>query len=365
MIFAKAGFSADEVKAALVAAKRQIRFRYELLSRDNRYKRDITTVEYGTVAFDSAASIMRTARFTLREDGDIDFLSARIRPVFGLQMPGNVWAEWPLGVFVLVTPERAARGRSVFRDIEAYDLNQVLKSDGIKSRLYFRAGTRYTDAVLNVLSGAGIHTSNVVGAEDVLRSDREYAVGQTRLDIINDLLAAINYTPLHPDENGAFTAYRIRDVELADIQYAYSTKQNSVIQDGAREIVDYFSVPNRFIAYVSNPDGEPLVSIYENDDPASVYGTKNRQVVTATKQVDDISSQHELDAYVRRWALDATAAPHDVEFPTGLMPMHGYRDVYQFEHEALGVNEIYKELTWSMELKAGGTMFHTARVVLE
>jgi hypothetical protein len=44
--------------------------------------------------------------------------------------------------------------------------------------------------------------------------------------------------------------------------------------------------------------------------------------------------------------------------------MHGYKDVYQFDHQGLGINEIYKETAWDMELVAGGTMNHTARMVI-
>lgn len=363
MIFARAGYTADEIKAALTASKRRIRFRYELLDKNLKYKRDIKTVSQASIYFDSTASIMRMARLSLKEDGDIDYMSARVRPVFGLDM-GDVWAEWPLGVFVLSSPERSANGTAVYRDIEAYDLNQLLKTDGISERIYFRAGTRYTDAVLNVLYGAGVYTPNIASANDVLRADKEYAIGSYRLDIINELLSAINYTPIFPDENGVYTAYKARDVELGDIQFLYTTKSDSVILDGTKEKVDYYSIPNRFIAYVSNPDADPLYSVYENDDPTSVFSTRNRPVVTQKAPLNDISSQKELDAYVKQWAKDATAAPYNIEFSSGLMPMHGYKDVYQFTHDVLGVNEIYQELAWSMELKAGGTMTHNARMVL-
>lgn len=363
MKFARAGFTADEIKAALVAPQRRIRFRYELLGRDLNYKRDLKTVSKASVAFDSAASIMRTAWFSLKEDSDIDFMSARVRPVFCLGV-GDSWAEWPLGVFVLSTPERLTEKKSVTREIEAYDLNHVLKSGGIRERLYFRAGTRYTDAVLNVLSQAGIQRANVTGAVDIMRADHEYSIGTSWLDIINDLLAAINYTPIHPDENGIFEAYRMRDVELADIQFNYTTRKDSIILPGARAQTDYFNVPNVFIAYVSSPDLPAMHSVYENNDPTSPYSTKNRQIVVEKRALTDISTQRELDAYVRRWALDATASPHDVSFPTGLMPMHGFQDVYQFDHERLGVNEIFKETAWDMDLVAGGVMNHVARMVI-
>lgn len=56
--------------------------------------------------------------------------------------------------------------------------------------------------MLNVLYGAGIIRANIEGAEDTIAEAVEYAPGAYRLDIINELLAAINYTPIHPDANG-------------------------------------------------------------------------------------------------------------------------------------------------------------------
>ena len=115
MQFARAGYTDAEIQAALVAPTRQIRVRYELLGRDLQYKRDITTVSSGTITFDSGSAIMRTAAFEMHDE-EIDYLSARVRPDFGLRM-GDTWAEWPLGVFVLSSPERVAKAKTVSRTV--------------------------------------------------------------------------------------------------------------------------------------------------------------------------------------------------------------------------------------------------------
>ena len=230
MQFARAGYTDVEIQAALVAPTRQIRVRYELLGRDLQYKRDITTVSSGTITFDSGSAIMRTAAFEMRDE-EIDYLSARVRPVFGLRM-GDTWAEWPLGVFVLSSPERMAKAKTVSRTVEAYDLNQLLKTDGISTRLYYPAGTRYTDIVLNVLYGAGITRANIEGAEDTIAEAVEYAPGAYRLDIINELLAAINYTPIHPDANGIF--YRAQAKRHRTERYCVQVQHQARQRDNGR-----------------------------------------------------------------------------------------------------------------------------------
>ena len=360
MQFATAGYTENEVKKALVAPDRQIRFRYELLGRDMKHKRDLKTVSDATIAFNSKNAIMRTAMFTMRED-EIDYLSARIRPVFGLLMRPDTWLEWPLGVFVLSSPERKATGKSVTWNIEAYDLNQLLKTDGISERLFFPEGTKYTDIVISTLIDAGISRTNIEASEEKTRASVEYPIGTYRLDIINEQLKAINYTPIYPDASGVFTAHKKRDVQLSDIAYNYTTKVNSIIKAEARETLDYFDTPNRFVAFVSSPELEPLHAVYENDDPSSPLSTKNRPVITEVSELRDIANQNELDAYIRSRAQEAISDLYGIEFTSGLMPTHGYMDVYQFEHEALKINEIYQETAWTMDLKAGGNMTHTAR----
>ena len=359
MKLARDGHTDAEVIAALHAPKRTIRFRYELLDRNLKYKRDIKTISEGSIAFNSASSIMRTAVFVMRDD-PIDYLSARIRPVFGLLMPTG-WIEWPLGVFVLSSPQRTDVGSAIERRVEAYDLNQLLKADRISEALYFPAGTRYVDAVLSVLAGAGQYRAAITQSEKVLRADAEYQVGKTRLEIINGLLEAINYTPIHPDETGIFSAVPIRDPEISDIEYLYTTEEYSVIRSGTVEENDYFETPNVFIGFVSNPDYLAMVSVWENDDPTSPLSTVNRNRVAVEQQLNDIADQAELDAYVRRWAESASIAPHDIVLPTALMPMHGYKNIYQVTHERLGINEIYRETEWHMNLAVGGLMEHTAR----
>jgi hypothetical protein len=106
MKFAVSGYDAETVKSMLTAPCRAVRFRFELLDRNLQYKRDLRTVESASIEFDSTQSIMRTARFSMRDD-NVDFLNARIRPVMGLGIPKtSTWLEWPLGVFVLSSPAR-------------------------------------------------------------------------------------------------------------------------------------------------------------------------------------------------------------------------------------------------------------------
>lgn len=76
------GYTAQQIKDALHGkyAPRDIEFRYELLDKNDVKIKDLDNVESGEVRLDSLAQIKRTARFRLKDDSSINWLSDRIKP---------------------------------------------------------------------------------------------------------------------------------------------------------------------------------------------------------------------------------------------------------------------------------------------
>ena len=98
LVTASSVYAEADVLRALrgIRARRQWRFRYELLTKDNIRVRDLDNVVGGSVAHEYLAEIKRTAKFVIVDDGTINFLTHRIRPWAGIQMPDGGDAEWPL-----------------------------------------------------------------------------------------------------------------------------------------------------------------------------------------------------------------------------------------------------------------------------
>ena len=90
---ARDGYTEDEVKEALHAAVRQVSFEYHLLDTENLFQRQLTNVKAASVAVGAFDQIKRTARFTIADDGSIDFLVDRIKPFVCLRMPELIYAE--------------------------------------------------------------------------------------------------------------------------------------------------------------------------------------------------------------------------------------------------------------------------------
>jgi hypothetical protein len=367
---AVSGYTKKQVTDQLHGRSRSrgiVKFRYELLSKED-VKLGELKAQPGRVALNSLAEIKRTAVFqiTEQEGQDIDWLSDRIRPVFCLQMPDGGWAEWPLGVFILSSPTRKDENRKVKRSIEAYDSSLILKEDKFTDRYKIDAGTKYTAAIIGILNGAGIWKINIIDHPGTLATDREFEIGTEKLFAVNELLAAINYTSLWVDENGYFVAQPYVLPSNRDPEYEYRTDDLSIIHPGATEELDMFSVPNKWVRYVSNPDRAVILrSEYTNDLSTSPTSTINRgRTIVDIEAVEDIADQATLDEFTKRIAYNASQVYGRFDFSTSLMPHHSYYNCLFIEHSDFGISHKYMESSWTMDLHANGVMTHSCRRVI-
>ena len=388
---ARDGFSAEQVQATLHSGVVDMQFRYELLDEDENFKKNLTTITDAEVSVKSLATIKRTARFTMMEDDDVDFLRDRIAPYVRVRIPptkvlaniysflnpyqttveGKVreneggWVEFPMGIFLLSAPTRTD-DTVVMRDVQGYDGLLILQDDKFIDRYSIPAGTTYYDAIKAILNDAGITKINLEYTDKVLNDDKEFEPGTEKLTAINSLLAAINYDGLKVDVYGYYTSSLYQTPNQRAVEYTYRDDDLSVTMQGVEEEFPIGDVPNQFVAVRSNAEDEPLYSTYINNNPDSPVSTVNRgRVITRREEVQDIADQEALDGYVQRIAHEATKLYGKVKFKTGLMPMHDTDDCIQFEYSALGITEKYTETSWTMKLEAGAEMEHEIRRIVQ
>lgn len=299
------------------------------------------------------------------ERTEINYLTDRIQPHMEIQMPDGNWISFPLGIFLLSTPTKRDEVNGVYREIEAYDGLTILNDDKFTSRYYIPAGKKYTDAVIEILISAGISKFNITDSSKTLATPIEFAIGTSKLEAINSLLEAINYTQIWVDSRGYFTASPYVAPSDRAIDYEYLDDDVSVIYNGIEEELDYFGVPNVWVVTQSNPEKEPLVSVKVNDNPDSPTSTVNvgRNIVDF-REVDDIADQATLDAYTERIAFEASQVYGRLRFKTALMPFHEYMDILRVKYSPLNIDDKFSEVGWKMILRAGGEMEHEVRKVV-
>lgn len=349
---------------------RNIKFRYDLLNRDDLLKDSIEVLS-GSVALNSLATIKRTARFTIKENifKDVDYLNDRIRPIVILD---NV--EYPMGVFLLPSPTRKKTSQGIIREIEAYDKTQILLEDKVVDRYYIRKDTNYIKAITRIINSANIYQVMIDPADFKLKRDREFEPGTSKLEIVNTLLNECNYTSLYSDRNGILKAkkYVLPNYRNADITYSDGSIKNPKLDINGLKVpyttndeLDLFNVANIFVVVASNAENESLRALYKNVSPTSPTSIINRRRnIVDYRTVSDIADQTTLNNYVKRLAYNATNTYQKISFETLVNPRHGYNECIYVEDKALGISSKYIETSWEFNLQVGSTMKHQARRVI-
>ena len=363
---ARNGYTAAEVIQALHSAKRHIAFKYDWLDNTNKLKGQLTNVLAASVANNAFADIKRTANFTIRDDDTINFLTDRIRPWVRLKMPDGGWAEWPQGVFILSTPPKNIDASGVVtREVEAYDLLQLLVDDKVADRTTVTASTNYITAIKTILEAAGITQHNLTATSITLPAARDWAPGTSKLQIMNDLLGAINYRSLFFDELGYAIARPYVAPSARDSEYTYADDDLSVIFPELEQGLDLFAIPNKFVCVCSESDRVALVSTYTNTNADSLTSTINRgRTIVDYRENVEAADQASLDAIVARVAFEASQIYEQVTFSTPIMPMHSENDCLTLVFSGLGISDKYIESNWECELKVGGRHKHKIRKVV-
>jgi hypothetical protein len=357
------GYSRDEIIKRL-HSNRVVKFKYNLLNRNDIKIGELTVLPGGTVALNSLAEIKRTATFRIKEINDIDWLNDRIQPVFCIRMDKD-WAEWPLGVFLMSSPSMRIENSTKYRDVEAYDPSLILVEDKFDNRYIITAGTSYSSAIQTILNEAGIWKVNITPHLGVISTDKEFEIGSTKLSAINTLLSEINYTSLWVDENGYFTAKPYVIPSNREAEYIYKNDDLSIIFPGAVEEEDLFSVPNKWVLTASNPEKASLRSVYVNDLPTSRTSTISRgRTIVDFRIIDDVFDQQTLDDKARRLAYETSQIYGKFIFETAIMPHHSFMDILYVEHTDYGISAKYTETSWTMTLSHSGRMQHNARRVI-
>lgn len=360
--YQKDGFSHEEVVKKLFG-NREVRYEYEIVDRTD-HTIGFLSKGSGAISYDSSREIMRTANFDFlkTEILDINMVDERIKPYFCLKMPSG-WLRYPLGIFVIEKAEAYNDGSRTV-NVNGYDFGILLQSDRIDERLYIPAGALYTNQIEKHVRKL-LKNVEVQGANATVKIDSEYEIGTSRITIVNDLLKAINYSPVHFDQNGTAICAKYVFPEAKKTELKYITDKDSIINDGIERGSDIFDIPNKFIRYTENSEGNYLKSVFENNNPDSILSIAQRgRTIADIESVGDIASQEELNLYTKRIAIEKSQAIETVTFKSVNVPLHDYRNCLFLECREMEISGKYIEYAWEMELEVGGSMLHKCKKVV-
>lgn len=269
-------------------------------------------------------------------------------------------ASSPLGVYMPATVTPSETGGVEVLSIEAYDRCWRVRDTYSETPVFFAAGTRYLDAVQQLLTAAGIGLAIKTASTAVLAEDRQdWPAGTSYLKIVNQLLGEINYNPLWFDARGAAILEPASIPTAANIEHTLdaSNVESLLLPQISRE-TDVFQAPNVFLVICSNADKNgPLVARSENTNPQSPLSIsrRGRRIMSVTR-VNNIADQAELQAYADRIRNESMLTGETIRVSTALLPGYGVADVTAIHYGELSA--VCVERGWTMQLAPGGTMTH-------
>ena len=291
----------------------------------------------------------------LPPEKDVDWMSDEIRPE--LILDGVTYA---LGLFRPISVRQSDDNKSTRITITANDRCWIVRDTRHENRVFFAAGTNYVAAAVSVLTGSGIAVINATPTAAVLTEDREWPTGTSCLDIVNELLAEINYGQLWFDGSGVAMIQPVITPTAVNISHILDdTKIESLLLPGIQSETDVLAAPNVFICICSNADKDAaMMAVAENTNPQSPLSIARRgRRITKVIRINNISSQAALQAFANRQVSDSMMAGEVITVKTCLLPGFGVGDVTAIRYGNLMA--ICRESAWTMDLTVGGQMTHT------
>lgn len=225
-------------------------------------------------------------------------------------------------------------------------------------------GNTYTGVVQSILDDLSM-PSHVTKSASVLPTVREWEAGTSKREIINDLLAAINYESISFDEDGFAIVRPYVSPQDRSAEFRYVDDELSIMYPEVMHELDLFKIPNRWVLSLSDPDRDPVTVVFTNNDPSSPTSTVRRgRTITEFLSNQDADSEATMIQKATRAAFEASQVYEAVEFDSGLMPIHSGNDVFDVVYDPMGINAKYVEHSWDMSLTAGAKMSHRVRRVI-
>ena len=275
-------------------------------------------------------------------------------------------ASFPLGRYCVTTERPSMSGGAAVMEVEGYSLLWILTQCKIETIRTWTAGTLYTEVIGGLLVEAGLTDYALEASEAVLATDRaDWDIGSEFIEIINDLLAEINYNPLYVDFGGTVRATKYRAPTLSGVTHTYTAGEGSVIRADYDSELDRFGVANVFVAICDNPELEEAMRAEAvNSDPASPYSTVNLgRRVPRIERVDNTPDLATLQDTADRMLSESLETTERIEIVTAPQPDHTANETLLVEVGELA--GVYRETGFEFELSPGGQMKHKAvRVIV-
>lgn len=290
---------------------RRPRWEYMLLDPQNRPIGLLDGVSAGGSLTDEYQAMLGvSAQITVDERGqNIAWATARVRISYD---PGTEGEEpWTLGVFLCSSPgdDHAGVG-AVQYPVDLLSLLALAERDKLLERFTLTEGQPVIPAVLDLLwSITGVPLIAAVDSGAVLDVSQTFEVGDTKLEVANELLQSVGYAPLSVDQNGVYQVLPLVPVEQLGPVFTFRSGEQSLHApewSRRREIDD---IKNRWVVFgQGTEDDPPITGVAEITDPESPWSVEKLGYVSVGVTAGiDADDQATYDALAQQYLAASIA----------------------------------------------------------
>lgn len=240
--------------------------------------------------------------------------------VYSVHTQGDEIQEVLHGTFICSAPSSEI-SRKVHRgNLDIYSRLEEVQDSGIKAPLSIPQNTVAVSYATSLVNKLGLPVSADISAAR-LTTPWNYRAGTSNLEIVNDLLQFAGFASATVDAYGTigFHAYTDPSSRAPSVIFR-DDEPGCIFAPTVRHDLDYFSVPNVFVATMSNLETD-MVATAINDDPASIYSTVSRgREIVATEELSDIESQQALQDFADRRLTELSSSVESVEVTHRFIP---------------------------------------------
>lgn len=342
-----------EAQRKLLTGSRAEAWRYDLLDLNDRKIGQLEEVTSGSFEFSIFTTIRSSGQIQCRAEG-INWLKVRIQPWYTVSANGETM-KWPVGIFIPASPGTQYSGDGSSQAIELYDKLQILVDDKVENTYSVPAGTNVTDHIKGIIATTGETKDAITPSDSTLRNSMVWEADATKLQIINDLLASINYFSLWVDGYGVFHGTPYLAPGDRGLAWNFRDGSRSVYSPDFFNDLDEFNVPNK-IVLVSASDGETpaLTAVASNENPASKYSYNNRgRWITKTELDVEAADQLTLSSLAQRKLAEANNVASTYEISHALLPIQ-LNDAVEFTRstENINITAVVQKMSFSTDVGA-------------
>lgn len=359
-VAAQAGFSTEDILNLTGGLRQRIdQFRFDVL--DRAY--NVIGVVHPKRG-DSAARIeMDTTRTLFRsmtnfeldanQQTHLNTEQDRIRPVVILQNG----TEYPLGVYLFGDASRLRRGWG--RDLSASLVDErFILNQAVGRNVGLTPGRNVIDFAVQIAQEVCACPMSMIPSSLTTAQPLGWRLADTRIKILEDLCQLAGYLPPYFDNAGTliFRPVPVPPFSSAIPPYDLDTR---IIKDSIVESDDLLHAPNRYIAVDSGATDSAISGRYDIVGSAPNSIANRGFPVVQTISLQGLTS---VSAAISAAQAAAHSDPNQfsqVEFDGTLDPRHDQFEIVEF------MGDLYREVGWSVEARAGAPMHHKLRRVFQ